>query len=90
MNSGSRGYIKTARTRSARSALHTASRASRAATALNGAPFTSGTPLSLRFLSRDDKLFAPAAKTLFEYVYYGEGDVRKVGTYLVGTYTGLL
>lgn len=65
--------------RTTRTALHTASRMSRAATALAaGGPFTAGTPLSLRFLSKDDKLFVPAAKTLFEYVYYCEGDVRKV------------
>lgn len=69
----------TARARSARTALHTASQVSRAATALaGGAPFTAGTPLSLRFQTKDDKYFVPAAKTLFEYVYYCEGDVRKV------------
>ncbi|KAL4715549.1 hypothetical protein ACJJTC_009175 [Scirpophaga incertulas] len=74
----SRGFIRTARVRSARSALHSAARASRAATALvAGAPFTSGTSLSLRFLTKEDKLFNSAAKTLFEYVYYCEGDVRK-------------
>ncbi|XP_073948854.1 tetratricopeptide repeat protein 8 [Choristoneura fumiferana] len=69
----------TARARTARSALNTASRASRAATALGGAPFTftPSVPLSLRFVDKDDKLFAPAAKTLFEYVFYCEGDVRK-------------
>ncbi|XP_059046341.1 tetratricopeptide repeat protein 8 [Achroia grisella] len=73
----SRG-VGTSRVRSARTALHTASRLSRAATALaGGAPFTAGTPLSLRFLSKEDKLFVPAAKTLFEYVYYCEGDIRK-------------
>jgi hypothetical protein len=74
-----RGFTRTGRARSARTALHTAARASRAATALaGGAPLTSGTPLSLRFLNKEDKLFVPAAKTLFEYVYYCEGDVRKV------------
>ncbi|XP_063823010.1 tetratricopeptide repeat protein 8 [Ostrinia nubilalis] len=76
--SRTRGYTKTGRARSARSALHTASRASRAATALaGGTSFTSGTPLSLRLISKEDKLFSPASKTLFEYVYYCEGDVRK-------------
>ncbi|KAM3964272.1 tetratricopeptide repeat protein 8 [Aphomia sociella] len=73
----SRG-VTASRARSARTALHTAARLSRAATALaGGTPFTAGTPLSLRFLTKDDKLFVPAAKTLFEYVYYCEGDVRK-------------
>ncbi|CAG9785572.1 unnamed protein product [Diatraea saccharalis] len=75
--SKTRGYTKTAGTRTARSALHTAARASRAATALAGAPFTANTPLSLRCLTKDDKIFTPAAKTLFEYVYYCEGDIRK-------------
>lgn len=75
----SRAGTNTAGARSMRTALHTASRMSRAATALTGgAPFTPGAPLSLRFLSKDDKLFTPASKTLFEYVYYVEGDVRKV------------
>ncbi|XP_049868530.1 tetratricopeptide repeat protein 8 [Pectinophora gossypiella] len=74
----SRGVTSTARARSARTALYTAARVSRAATALaGGAPFVAGTPLSLRFLTKDDKQFVPAAKTLFEYVYYCEGDVRK-------------
>lgn len=69
----------TARARTARSALNTASRASRAATALGGPlAFTPSAPLSLRFADKDDKLFTPAAKTLFEYVFYCEGDVRKV------------
>ncbi|KOB77431.1 Uncharacterized protein OBRU01_02765, partial [Operophtera brumata] len=43
----------------------------------SGEKFNPGVPLSLRFLSKEDKLFNPAAKTLFEYVYYCEGDVRK-------------
>ncbi|CAH0406990.1 unnamed protein product [Chilo suppressalis] len=73
----SRGYTNTARAFSARSALHTAARASRAATALAGVPFATNTPLSLRYLTKEDKLFTPAAKTLFEYVYYSEGDIRK-------------
>ncbi|KAJ2942648.1 hypothetical protein O0L34_g2117 [Tuta absoluta] len=74
----SRGVTSTARSRTARTALHTAARMSRAATALaGGAPFTAGTPISLRFLSKDDKHFVPAAKTMFEYVFYCEGDVRK-------------
>ncbi|XP_060803731.1 tetratricopeptide repeat protein 8 [Amyelois transitella] len=73
----SRG-VSTTRARSARSALHTASRVSRAATALaGGAPLSTGLPLSLRFLKKEDKLFLSASKTLFEYVYYCEGDVRK-------------
>lgn len=75
----SRGVTTASRARSTRTALHTASQVSRAATALaGGAPFTAGTPLSLRFQTKDDKYFVPAAKTLFEYVYYSEGDVRKV------------
>ncbi|XP_031762761.1 tetratricopeptide repeat protein 8-like [Galleria mellonella] len=73
----SRG-VSTSRAPSTRAALHTASRLSRAATALaGGAPFTASTPLSLRFLTKEDTLFVPAAKTLFEYVYYCEGDIRK-------------
>ncbi|CAB3247684.1 unnamed protein product [Arctia plantaginis] len=64
--------------RTSRTSLHTASQMSRAATALvAGSSLTAGTPLSLRFMAKDDKLFLPAAKTLFEYVYYCEGDIRK-------------
>lgn len=81
-----RSYTGTAnRRRSARSTLHTASRASRAVTAVaSGSVFNPGVPVSLRFLSKEDELFAPAAKTLFEYVFYCEGDVRKasIGTKL--------
>ncbi|KAF9418694.1 hypothetical protein HW555_004522 [Spodoptera exigua] len=74
----SRAGTSTAGARSVRTALNTASRMSRAATALaGGAPYTPGAPLSLRFLSKEDKLFIPASKTLFEYVFYCEGDVRK-------------
>ncbi|XP_063365887.1 tetratricopeptide repeat protein 8 isoform X1 [Cydia amplana] len=74
-----RAGTSTARARTARSALNTASRASRAATALAGAPFsfTPAVPLSLRFVDKENKMFTPSAKTLFEYVYYCEGDVRK-------------
>ncbi|XP_053613054.1 tetratricopeptide repeat protein 8 isoform X2 [Plodia interpunctella] len=72
----SRG-VSTTHTR-ARSALHTASRVSRAATALaSGALLATGVPLSLRFMKKEDNLFLSASKTLFEYVYYCEGDVRK-------------
>lgn len=68
----------TARVRTAR-ALHTASRASRAATALaSGNSFISDAPVTLRFIEKDDKLFIPASKTLFEYIYYCECNVRKV------------
>ncbi|CAK1601069.1 unnamed protein product [Parnassius mnemosyne] len=66
----------TARAHSARTALHTASRASRAATAIAGGP-AHNAPISLRILSKDEKNFIPAAKTLFEYVFYCEGDIRK-------------
>ncbi|XP_072939196.1 tetratricopeptide repeat protein 8 [Epargyreus clarus] len=71
----SRSGVNTAR---ARTALHTASRASRAATALaGGTTFTLNAPITLRFLSKEEKSFIPAAKTLFEYVFYCEGNVRK-------------
>ncbi|KAG6464732.1 hypothetical protein O3G_MSEX014691 [Manduca sexta] len=70
--------INVAVSRSARTALHTASRMSRAATSIVGdTSFTVATPLSLRLLSKEDNLFVPAAKTFFEYVFYCEGDVRK-------------
>lgn len=71
--------MSTARTRTARSALNTAARASRAATAVAGATFTPGAPLTFTLASKEDALFVPTAKTLFEYVFYCEGDVRKVG-----------
>ncbi|XP_023935325.1 tetratricopeptide repeat protein 8 [Bicyclus anynana] len=74
----SRSGTNTARVRTARTALHTAARASRAATALAvGSTFALDAPIALRLLDRDDKLFIPASKTLFEYVYYCEGNVRK-------------
>ncbi|XP_032515318.2 tetratricopeptide repeat protein 8 [Danaus plexippus] len=73
-----RATLNTSRTRTARSVLNTASRASRAATAIaGGTTFTLDAPVTLRFLNKDDKLFLPAAKTLFEYIYYCESDVRK-------------
>lgn len=72
----------TVRARSARSALHTAARASRAATATaSGGSFTpsaAGVPLTLTLITKQDQLFIAAAKTMFEYVFYCEGDVRKV------------
>lgn len=72
----SRG-VSTAGTRG-RTALTTSSRVSRAVTAIDGgSTFTHNIPVSLRFLNKDDKVFYPAAKTLFEYVFYCEGDVRK-------------
>lgn len=52
---------------SARSALITA-RASRAP----------GAPLTLTLLTKQDKMFTAASKTLFEYVFYVEGNIRKV------------
>lgn len=67
----------TARTHSAKITLRTASRASRAATALSGGPAINA-PISLRLLSKEEKEFFPAAKSLFEYVFYCEEDVRKV------------
>nr|XP_026492981.1 tetratricopeptide repeat protein 8 [Vanessa tameamea] len=68
----------TARNRTARTALQTASRASRAATALaGGTSFDVDAPVTLRLLDRNDKLFMPASKTLFEYIYYCESNVRK-------------
>lgn len=71
------------RARTSRTSLHTASQISRAATAVvSGSSLTAG-PLSLRFMAKDDKLFLPAAKTLFEYVYYCEGDIRKVNKCLI-------
>ncbi|XP_050347214.1 tetratricopeptide repeat protein 8 [Nymphalis io] len=61
-----------------RTALQTASRASRAATALaGGTSFDVDAPVTLRLIDRDDKLFIPASKTLFEYIYYCESNVRK-------------
>ncbi|XP_050674001.1 tetratricopeptide repeat protein 8-like [Leptidea sinapis] len=66
------------RARTSSSVLSTAARFSRAATALaDGSSFNHNVPVSLRFLSKDDKSFVPAAKTLFEYVYYCECNVRK-------------
>nr|XP_034827060.1 tetratricopeptide repeat protein 8 [Maniola hyperantus] len=74
----SRSGTHTSRVRTARTALHTAARASRAATALaGGSAFVLDAAITLRFLNKDDKLFIPAAKTLFEYIYYCEGNVRK-------------
>ncbi|CAG4948710.1 unnamed protein product [Colias eurytheme] len=73
----SRAGTGTARARTAQSALLTASRLSRAATASAGGTAIGEAPIILRFLSKDDKNFIPAAKTLFEYIYYCEGDVRK-------------
>ncbi|XP_021203240.1 tetratricopeptide repeat protein 8 isoform X1 [Bombyx mori] len=75
--SRSRLATTTIRTRSARTALHTASRLSRAATAVAGNSIIPGMPVTLRFLEKDDKLFIPASKTLFEYIYYCEGNIRK-------------
>ncbi|CAH2234908.1 jg4141 [Pararge aegeria aegeria] len=74
----SRSGTNTAHVRTARTALHTAARASRAATALAvGSTSVLDAPITLRFLNKDDKSFIPAAKTLFEYIYYCEGNVRK-------------
>ncbi|XP_014362470.2 tetratricopeptide repeat protein 8 [Papilio machaon] len=70
------GSALTVRAQSARTALRSAGRASRAATALAGGPPVN-MPISLRFLPKEETSFTPAAKTLFEYVYYCEGDVRK-------------
>ncbi|XP_041988161.1 tetratricopeptide repeat protein 8 [Aricia agestis] len=69
----------TARARTARSALFTASRASRAATAMadGHSQFALDAPVTLRFLNKDDNMFVPAAKTLYEYIYYCEGNIRK-------------
>ncbi|CAH2076348.1 unnamed protein product, partial [Iphiclides podalirius] len=66
----------TARAQSAKTALRTGSRASRAATSLVGGPALNA-PVSLRFFSKEEKTFFPAAKSLFEYVFYCEEDIRK-------------
>ncbi|XP_045485470.1 tetratricopeptide repeat protein 8 [Pieris rapae] len=65
------------RCRTAHSALLTASRLSRAATAAAAGSTYSDAPVILRFISEDDKYFLPAAKTLFEYIFYCESNVRK-------------
>ncbi|CAG9135281.1 unnamed protein product [Plutella xylostella] len=69
--------------------LHTAARASRAATATAGASRANTAaagvalgagavlPLTLTMLNTQDQLFHAAGKTLFEYTFYCEGDVRK-------------
>ncbi|CAK1540493.1 unnamed protein product [Leptosia nina] len=63
--------------RTAQSALLTASRLSRAATAAAAGSSYAEAPVILRFISEDNKDFLPVAKTLFEYVYYCESNVRK-------------